>query len=87
MGNIILRLKQQHCSQVLSKAYIVNCDASEKDIVPLVTNVPRVEASHVLHAINNDQEYVTDSSGARIGREKVNWLQKFTLKGKSSPQD
>ena len=84
--NIILRLKQQHCSQVFCKAYIVNCDSLDKDAVPLATNVPKVEASHVLHAINNGQEYVTDSTSAKIGMLKVNWLQKFTLKGKPSLQ-
>ena len=86
MANIVLRMKQQHCSQVFSKAYIVNCDVLEKDVVPLANNASRVEVSRVLHAINNDQDYVTDSSGAKRGRQNMNWLQKFTLKGKPSLQ-
>ena len=84
MGKIILKMKWHHCRQVLSKAYVLNCDTLEKDVAPLATTVPRVEVSRVLHAINNDQEYVTDSSGAKLGRQRVNWFQKFTLKGKPS---
>ena len=87
MGNILLRLKQQHCSKVLCKGYVVNYDTLEKDEVPLAKDVPRVEVSNVLHAIYSDQEYVTDSSGAKIGRQKVNWLQRFTLNGKPSLQN
>ena len=82
MGNIILRVKQQHCSQVFSKAYIVNGDTLKKDTVPLTIHLPRVEVSSALYAFRNNQEYVTDSSGAKIGRQKVNWLQRLTLKGK-----
>ena len=87
MGNILLRLKQQHCSKVFCKSYVVNYDTLEKDEVPLAKDVPRVEVSSVLHAIYSDQEYVTDSSGAKIGRQKVNWLQRFTLNGKPSLQN
>jgi len=79
--NAFLILKQQCCNQVFSKAYVVNSDTLERDI-PLATNVSKVEASHVLYSISSDQEYVVDSSGAKIGRQKVNWLQRFTLKGK-----
>ena len=84
MGKMILKMKWHHCRQVLSKAYVVNCDTLEKDVSPLATTVPRVEVSRVLHAINSKQEYVTDSSGAKLGRQRVNWLQKFALTGKPS---
>ena len=83
IGSILLRVKQRQCSKVFCKPYVINCDALVKDEVPLANDVPRVEASSVLHAINNNQEYVTDSSGAKIGRRKVHWLQIMAKFGKS----
>ena len=81
IGNIVVELIHQHCSHVSYKTNIFNPDFMRMDIIPLATKVPKVEASSVLWAITNDQEYVQDSEGAVLERQKLNWLQRFTLKG------